>query len=97
MENHFSLIIDIYYIVFKAQYNTKMSLLVTMSNALSENYQYAMHAPMKIAGLFYILLSDIGDLARMCNVSPIYFRKLFTEYAGVTPMQYIKYERENNR
>ena len=77
---------------------------------------------MKIAGLFYILLSDIGryyhtkhnilpkynviakgiytlentcvndikinDLAKMCNVSPVYFRKLFKEYAGVTPMEY---------
>lgn len=90
--------------------------------ALSENYQYTMRAPMKIAGLFYILLSDIGryyhtkhnilpkyniiakgiytlentcvndikinDLAKMCNVSPVYFRKLFKEYAGVTPMEY---------
>lgn len=91
-------------------------------HALSENYQYAMHSPMKIAGMFYILLSDIGryyhakhnilpkykviakginalentcvsdikisDLAKMCNVSPIYFRKLFKEYAGVSPMEY---------
>ena len=30
----------------------------------------------------------IGELARMCNVSPIYFRKLFKEYAGITPMEY---------
>lgn len=98
------------------------SSIIENFHALSENYQYAIHAPMKIAGLFYILLSDIGryyhakqnilpkynviakgiitlentrvndikigDLARMCNVSPIYFRKLFTEYAGVTPMEF---------
>lgn len=91
-------------------------------HTLSDNYLYAMYSPMKIAGLFYILLSDIGlyyhakhnilpqyeviakgihalentcvndikigDLAKMCNVSSIYFRKLFKEYAGVTPMEY---------
>jgi AraC-like DNA-binding protein len=30
----------------------------------------------------------INDLAKMCNVSPMYFRKLFKEYAGVTPVEY---------
>ncbi len=89
---------------------------------IADHYQYAIRSPMKIAGLFYILLSDIGnyyhtknnilpkynviakginaleskcindikisDLAKMCNVSPIYFRKLFKEYSGVTPLDY---------
>lgn len=30
----------------------------------------------------------IDDLAKMCNVSPIYFRKLFKEYSGITPIEY---------
>ena len=30
----------------------------------------------------------ISDLAKKCNVSPIYFRKLFKEYAGISPMEY---------
>ena len=28
---------------------------------IADNYQYAIRSPMKIAGLFYILLSDIGN------------------------------------
>lgn len=91
-------------------------------HAISENHQHTMRSPMKVAGLFYMLLSDIGgyyhtkhnilpkynviakgihalentcandikigDLAKMCNVSPIYFRKLFKEYSGVSPIEY---------
>lgn len=98
------------------------SSVIENFHAISENYQHTMCAPMKIAGLFYILLSDIGryyhtkhnilpkynviakgiyalentcvndikigDLAKMCNVSPIYFRKLFKEYSGVSPIEY---------
>ncbi len=30
----------------------------------------------------------IDELAKMCNVSPIYFRKLFKEYSGLTPIEY---------
>ena len=30
----------------------------------------------------------IDDLAKMCNVSPIYFRKRFKEYSGITPIEY---------
>lgn len=30
----------------------------------------------------------IDELAKMCNVSPIYFRKLFKEYSGITPVEY---------
>lgn len=30
----------------------------------------------------------INDLAKMCNVSPMYFRKLFKEYSGITPVEY---------
>jgi len=91
-------------------------------NRIAEEYRYAAYSPMKVTGLFYILLSDIGcyyhtkhnvlpkynviatginmlesanicdmkinDIARTCNVSPIYFRKLFKEYSGMTPMDY---------
>lgn len=98
------------------------SSIIENFHALSENFQYALPSPMKIAGLFYILLSDIGryyhakhniiprynviakginvlettcvndirisDLAKICNVSPIYFRKLFKEYSGVSPLEY---------
>lgn len=31
----------------------------------------------------------IGEIARMCNVSEVYFRKLFKEYSGMTPVEYI--------
>ena len=89
---------------------------------IAESFQFAVHTPMKTAGLFYILLSEIGgyyhekrnilpkymviskaisalesscvneinmrDLAKMCNVSTTYFRKLFKEYSGVTPVDY---------
>lgn len=89
---------------------------------IADNYQYAIISPMKIAGLFYLLLSDIGnyyytknnilpkynviakginaleskyindirisELAKICNISPVYFRKLFKEYSGTTPMDY---------
>lgn len=98
------------------------SSIIKNFHELSKNNQYALQSPMKIAGLFYILLSDIGhyyhakhdilpkyniiskgihalentcvndikigDLAKKCNVSPIYFRKLFKEYAGISPMEY---------
>ena len=30
----------------------------------------------------------IEDIARACNVSPIYFRRLFKEYSGMTPIDY---------
>ena len=30
----------------------------------------------------------IGDIAKLCNVSEVYFRKLFKEYAGVSPTEY---------
>ena len=32
--------------------------------------------------------TKIDDLAKICNVSPIYFRKLFKEYSGITPIEY---------
>ena len=31
---------------------------------------------------------SIGQIARMCNVSEIYFRRLFKEYSGLSPMEY---------
>jgi AraC-like DNA-binding protein len=31
---------------------------------------------------------SIGDIAKMCNVSEIYFRKLFKEYSGLPPADY---------
>lgn len=31
---------------------------------------------------------SVGEIAKMCNVSEIYFRKLFKEYSGVTPVQF---------
>ena len=89
---------------------------------IAEYAQHAVCAPMKMNGLFYILLAEIGsayhakhnilskykviangihalentsvndikinELAKLCNVSTIYFRKLFKEYAGVSPMEY---------
>ena len=89
---------------------------------IADEFQYAIRSSMKINGMFYLLLSDIGgyyherhnilpkynviskgisalessrvneitvnELAKMCNVSPIYFRKLFKEYSGVTPIEY---------
>ena len=98
------------------------SRIIEHFHDIADCYQYAILSPMKIAGLFYLLLSDIGsfyhtknnilpkynviakgistleskcindikisDLAKMCNVSPIYFRKLFKEYSGTTPLDY---------
>lgn len=32
---------------------------------------------------------QVSDLAKMCNVSPRYFEKLFKAYAGVTPKEYL--------
>lgn len=104
-------------------YNLKHTTPVFESiHKIGDACQQAAYSPMRIAGLFYLLLSDIGsdyherhnilpkynviakginalestganemkinDLARMCNVSPIYFRKLFKEYSGTTPMEY---------
>lgn len=31
---------------------------------------------------------SISDIAKMCNVSEIYFRRLFKEYAGISPVEY---------
>ena len=31
---------------------------------------------------------SIGEIAAMCNVSEVYFRRLFMAYAGVSPVQY---------
>lgn len=31
---------------------------------------------------------SIGEVARSCNVSEIYFRRLFKEYSGLSPMEY---------
>lgn len=31
----------------------------------------------------------IGEIAKMCHVSEVYFRKLFKEYSGMTPVEYI--------
>ncbi len=31
---------------------------------------------------------DISQIAKMCNVSEVYFRKLFKQYAGVSPVEY---------
>ena len=31
---------------------------------------------------------SIGEVAKMCNVSEIYFRKLFREYSGLSPIEY---------
>lgn len=31
----------------------------------------------------------INEIAKMCNVSEVYFRKLFKEYSGLTPIEYI--------
>ncbi len=39
---------------------------------------------------------SISEIARMCNVSEVYFRKLFKQYSGVSPVEYkinIKIER----
>lgn len=32
---------------------------------------------------------SVADIAKMCNVSEIYFRKLFKEYSGISPVEYI--------
>lgn len=100
----------------------KSSHILQSFHDVADNCQYAIVSPMKIAGLFYVLLSDISkyyrtknnilskynviakgietlesnctnditinDLAKLCNVSPIYFRRLFKEYSGTTPMEY---------
>lgn len=36
------------------------------------------------------IMSDltISDIAKMCNISEIYFRRLFKEYSGFSPMEY---------
>lgn len=44
-------------------------------------------------GIFYLEESDspdlsVKELAEMCNVSEIYFRKLFKEYSGISPTQF---------
>lgn len=38
---------------------------------------------------YYIPELTNNDLAKECNISEVYFRKLFTEQFGVTPKQYI--------
>ena len=30
----------------------------------------------------------VSEIAKMCNVSEIYFRKLFKQYSGLTPVQF---------
>lgn len=96
--------------------------IIQSFNMIADNFLCAVRSPMKISGLFYILLSDlamynhtkkhilpkynviskgigilenqsindikIDELAKICNVSPIYFRKLFKEYSGTTPIEY---------
>lgn len=32
---------------------------------------------------------NVSDIAKMCNVSPGYFRRLFKEYSGYSPIDYI--------
>ena len=31
---------------------------------------------------------SINEIAKMCNVSEIYFRRLFKEYSGLSPVEY---------
>lgn len=97
------------------------SHIIQTFHEIADNYEQAIISPMRISGLLYILLSDIGsyyhkkktmqkfniiskginvlenkgindikidDLAKMCNISPVYFRKLFKEYSGTTPIDY---------
>ena len=33
-------------------------------------------------------LLSIPDIARLCNISEIYFRKLFKEYSGMSPVKF---------
>lgn len=44
-------------------------------------------------GISYLEENDdqslkIGDIAKMCNVSEVYFRRLFKSYSGMTPVEY---------
>lgn len=44
-------------------------------------------------GILYLEENNASDLsikeiAAMCNISEIYFRKLFKQYSGVSPMEY---------
>jgi hypothetical protein len=81
---------------------------------IADMYQFAVLSPMKVNGLFYVMLSELSsyyrtqktilrkynmiadgitaiennpinriqvqELAKMCNVSPVYFRQLFKAY-----------------
>lgn len=56
-------------------------------NILSKKYQVISK------GILYLeeneeLDLSVCEIAKMCNVSEIYFRKLFKEYSGVTPVQF---------
>ena len=89
---------------------------------IEANYHRTVQPTMKIAGLFYLLLSELSgychtnrqilpkfkiiekgihalekesitdlsvdELAKMCNVSPVYFRRLFKEYSHTSPSDY---------
>lgn len=56
-------------------------------NILSKKYQVISK------GILYLEENEeldltVGEIAKMCNVSEIYFRKLFKEYSGVTPVSF---------
>lgn len=118
-ENNMPFCLDNNIKIYSLKHSSK---IIQIFHEIADNYQYAIHSPMRIIGLFYILLSDIGsyyhiknnilpkynvivkginalegksindvkigDLAKMCNVSPVYFRKLFKGYSNSTPMDY---------
>ncbi len=63
-----------------------ISLLGSMENTPDEKFKI-IHR-----GIEYLeggnLVMSIEEIAEMCNVSESYFRKLFKQYAGISPIQY---------
>lgn len=74
------------YAAMKSGLYEMISILGSKSNTLDAKYQVI------CKGIEYLeggnLSMSMEEIAEMCNVSEGYFRRLFKEYAGVSPVQY---------
>ena len=66
---------------------THLSFSSRRESLLRQNYH------MISAGILYLendvaQTKSIAEIARMCNGSEVYFRRMFKQYAGVSPMEY---------
>lgn len=63
-----------------------LSILGSTKNTLDDKYKIIYKGIEYLEGGNFVM--SMEEIAEGCNVSESYFRKLFKEYAGISPMQY---------